>query len=43
MHILLWMTKHLFGQCRQGSKLGKGYVAGNHARDDIDRFKKSKC
>ena len=36
---LLYVAKHEIVQCRQGSKLGHGYVPGNHPRDDIDGFR----
>ena len=35
MHIF-YMSKHQFGQCSQGSKLGHGHVPGYHPGDDID-------
>ena len=38
MHVL-YMAKHQFRQCWRGSKLGHGYVPGDHPRDDIDGFK----
>ena len=40
MQVLYKSAKHQFGQCCRGSKLGHGYVPGNHRRDDIDGSKK---
>ena len=40
MHVF-YMAKQQFEQCRRGSKLGHGYVPGNHPRDDIEGFKKN--